>query len=312
MIAVYDETGWNAEIPAEWGDLTYADASYFAVRVTAPAGLTLIASGQQTSHETGSDTETALFALGPARDFMLVAAKEYVLKSQTAGETQINAYIPANTDEKYTTQVLDTAAEAIRVFSQRYAPYPYTEFDIVATPTFALGVEYPGLIAINATLYSDDAPPYYLESTVAHEVGHQWFYNLIGNDQLDQPWLDESLTQFITWQYYEDRYGPDGAEGFKASLEGRWESIENKPIPVGQPVAAYTAREYSAIVYGRGALFFFALRDEIGQEAFDVFLKSYSTNYSWGLSTTDGLKSAAEKSCGCNLKPLFDEWIFKP
>ncbi|MCK7481703.1 MAG: hypothetical protein M0C28_34445 [Candidatus Moduliflexus flocculans] len=38
----------------------------------------------------------------------------------------------------------------------------------------------------------------YMESTVAHEVGHQWFYHLVGNDQLDDPWLDESLTQFVT------------------------------------------------------------------------------------------------------------------
>lgn len=205
---------------------------------------------------------------------------------------------------------MDISVESLRIFSQRYAPYPYTELDVVATPTLALGVEYPGLIAIAERLYSPEAPLYYLESVTAHEVGHQWFYNLVGNDQLNQPWLDESLTQYITWQYYADRYGEAGARGFKASLEDRWIGVDNQPIPVGQPVSEYDQKEYSAIVYGRGGLFFFALRDEIGQEAFDVFLKSYTQTYSWEIASAESLRQAAETSCACDLSVLFEEWVY--
>ena len=123
-------------------------------------------------------------------------------------------------------------------------------------------IEYPGVIAITDRIYdmegtlSGNPNSVMMEATVAHEAGHQWFYNLVGNDQLDEPWLDESLTQFVTWQYYADQYGENGARGFEQSLRGRWSGVDNQLIPIGLPVAAYEGRTYSAIIYGRGAFFF--------------------------------------------------------
>jgi aminopeptidase N len=150
----------------------------------------------------------------------------------------------------------------------------------------------------------------YLESTVAHEVGHQWFYALVGDDQLDDPWLDESLTQFITLQYYIDRYGGGPANGFKSSLEGRWARVGNAKIPIGMPVAGYQGAEYSAIVYGRGPLFFVALQDEMGNDAFDSFIKEYTETLSWGIAAPEYLQSLAETHCACDLQSLFDEWVY--
>ena len=309
MVAVYQD-GWDNTLPAPYGDLTHTDAAFYTVRVTAPAEVLLIASGIKDSAESASNAQGTEFRLGPARDFMLVAARDFVVHSQQIGEVTVNAYAPARLDQEFNREALEIAVESIRIFSQRYAPYPYTELDIVATPTLALGVEYPGLIVIAERLYSPEAPPNYLESVTAHEVGHQWFYNLVGNDQLNQPWLDESLTQFITWQYYADRYGEMSARGFKASLEDRWSGIDNQPIPIGKPVSAYDQREYSAIVYGRGGLFFFALKEEIGQEAFDVFLKSYTQTYSWEIASEETLRQGAESSCACDLSGLFEEWVY--
>jgi aminopeptidase N len=93
-------------------------------------------------------------------------------------------------------------------------------------------------------------------------------------------------------------------------MVSRWASINNANIPVGLPVAAYSGSEYSGIVYGRGGLFFDALRDEIGQEAFDAFMKDYATTLAWDISTTEGLKAIAEENCSCDLTPMFEEWIY--
>jgi aminopeptidase N len=245
---------------------------------------------------------------------MLTAAKGFEVQTQQVGETTVNSYAPTEF-HKRAALAEKTAAEAIKIYGKRYASYPYTEFDIVATPTLALGIEYPGLVAITNRIYGpgdtlgSTPVEVYLESTVAHETGHQWFYNLVGDDQLNQPWLDESLTQFITWQYFADSYGEKNAEGFKQSLEGRWAHVDKAKIAIGQPVAAYNGAQYSAIVYGRGALFFFALRDQMGQEKFDAFLKDYTQKYTWDIATTDALKAQAEKDCGCDLSALFREWI---
>ncbi|HMB24566.1 MAG TPA: M1 family metallopeptidase [Anaerolineales bacterium] len=311
MICVYDDEGWNAEIPPQSGDVTFADASFFLVKVTAPKGLTLVTSGRTVGSDEAGQSQTLDVASGPARDFYLVASPNYKEVSQALGEITIHSYAPKQFEED-AQKALDVAARAIEDFSARYAPFPYTEYDVVATPTLALGIEYPGMIAITSRIYGGEqsSGSGYLEATVAHETGHQWFYNLVGDDQLDDPWLDESLTQFATLQYYTDEYGADGAQGFRSSLEGRWSTVDKAKIPVGLPVAKYSELEYSAIVYGRGPLFFVALRDKMGTEAFDAFLKEYTETLSWGIATPETLQSLAEKHCACDLDNIFDEWVY--
>ena len=315
MLCVYDDEGWNAEIPPQDGDVTYADTSFYIVKVTAPKGLTLITSGQRLSFDEAGQVQTTIVANGPARDFYLVASPNFEEVTQTFGEVTIRSY--ARKEFKNGAQfALDVASRAIDVFGKRYAPYPYTELDIVSTPTLALGIEYPGAIAIADRIY-DVAGEYrgspasiYMESTVAHEVGHQWFYSLVGDDQLDDPWLDESLTQFATLQYYTDIYGAEGADGFRASLEDRWARVENAQIPIGLPVAGYTGSEYGAIVYGRGPLFFVALKNEMGTDIFDAFIKDYTETNAWDIATPEGMQALAEKHCACDLDAIFAEWVY--
>jgi aminopeptidase N len=315
MIAVFDEEGWNAEIPPQSGDVTYADAAFFLVKVTAPKDLTLVASGQTLSSSESEQVQMLSVASGPARDFYLAASPGYEKITETFGEVTVNSYAPENFQEG-SEMALDVALRAIEVFSTRYASYPYTELDIVATPTLALGIEYPGMIAITSDIYDLDqylggaSARNYMEATVAHEVGHQWFYNLVGDDQLDDPWLDESLTQFITLQYYADEYGPSGEEGFHSTLMQWWSDTGQAEIPIGLPVAEYSEQDYGGIVYGRGPLFFVALREEMGTEAFDAFLKEYTETLSWDIATPAFLQSLAEKHCSCELNALFNEWVY--
>lgn len=315
MIEVYDDEGWNAELPSPNGDLTYGDMAFFVVTVDAPKGLTVAGAGVESQPEFDGDRQRVTFAAGPARDFFLAASADFEVVSRAVGEVTVNSYAPASL-KGGARFAMEAATRAIEVFSERYAPYPYTEFDLVATPTYALGVEYPGATAINRDIYDlggtrNNMPiSIYLESTVVHEVGHQWFYNLVGSDQLDDPWLDESLTQYVTWQYYRDLYGESGAAGFEDSLRGRWSRVDFEPIPIGLPVLDYSGIEYSAIVYGRGPLFFDALRDEIGREAFDAFMKDYTATYAWGIATPQGLESLAEEHCACKLDDLFAEWVY--
>ena len=313
-IAVYDDKGWNAEIPSDQGDPTYADASFYLVNVDAPKDLVLVGSGREIKREENGSRQIVTFAAGPARDFYVAASPAYVLFSQKYGAVTFNAYAPANM-EPGAQKALDTAVQAFKIYDERYAPYPYTEFDIVSTPTYALGIEYPGVIAIANRIYDvTDAPnnssnDVTMEATVAHEAGHQWFYNLVGNNQLDAPWLDESLTQFVTWQYFTDRYGSGGARGFEQSLQSRWDRVNDQPIPIGLPVADYTGAAYSAIIYGRGPFFFDALREKMGTQAFDAFIKDYTSSNSWGIGTEKIMQTLAEKYCGCDLTALYNEWV---
>jgi len=315
VVAVYDDDGWDSGVPAESGDVSYYDAAFYLVRVCAPADVTIVASGVEVSSESAGDQQYVTYAAGPIRDFYIAASERFIVESATVGETEINSYVFEDLGPG-AKQSLIYARSAIESFNARLAPYPYTEFDMVSTPMQALGMEYPGIVANLDRLYDPEeyfygSPAWFtLESVVAHEVGHQWFYNIVGSDQMGEPWLDEALTQYITGLYYEDTGGSGAYQGYRQSWNGRWDSVDRAEIPIGMPVANYEGAEYSAIVYGRGPLFVEALMFEMGETLFAEFLRDYVETYSWQLATGENFRQLAEEHCGCDLWHLFEEWVY--
>jgi aminopeptidase N len=255
------------------------------------------------------------FAAGPARDFYLAAGDNYIVMQETVGETTINSYALAPYSE-YAQLALQVAVDSLRSFNRRFGPYPYTEFEVVSTPMQALGIEYPGLVGISLALYdpaatiAETSSRVWLESTVAHEVAHQWFYNTVGNDQVDEPWLDEALAQYATWLYYVDTYDENTAQAYARSWQTRWERVEQADIPIGLPAGEYQGREYGAIVYGRGPLFIAALAEEMGADLFHEFLGDYAQTYQWKLASGEDFKQLAETHCQCDLTDLFEAWVY--
>jgi hypothetical protein len=308
LIPVYDDEGWNIEIAPAIGDVIYADSSFYMARITAPASLTLATSGVEVERKTSGNTQTIVVAAGPTRDFYIAASEHYIVATQKLGEITVNSFAPANLAEG-SQLTLEYALDALQSFNGHFGPYPFTEFDLVSTTTSALGIEYPGIVALLAEMYEEPDGPL-LESVVAHEVGHQWFYSVVGNDQVDEPWLDEAMAQYATIVYYEDVYGPAEAEGFRESLGRRANRTGDPDIPIGLPVRDYNPGQYSAIVYGRGPLFIEALAEEMGQANFDAFLLDYYQTHQYRIATTERFKKIAEQHCHCDLAPLFEEWVY--
>ena len=314
IVAVYDDEGWNVEPPPPNADLTYLDASFYLVRVTAPSKLTVAASGIEVGRERAGRNQRVTFAAGPARDFYIAASDRYEVVSERVGETTVHSYALRRRTEG-AELALEVASNALRSFNDRFGPYPYTELDVAATPMLAMGIEYPGIVGISMDLYDprgerDDVPvQVYLESTVAHEVAHQWFYNAVGNDQVGEPWLDEALAQYATWLYYLDVRGRGGAQGFYDYWQSCWGRVDREPIPIGLPAEAYGRDQYVPIVYCRGPLFLEALSKEMGA-AYDPFLREFYAAQKWGIATTGAFRALAEEHCGCDLGPLFEAWVY--
>lgn len=316
LIPAYDDEGWNIEIAPYIGDVVYADSSFYLARVTAPLTPTLAASGVEINREQNDMRQIVTYAAGPMRDFYLAVSERFTKTSRAVGQTVINSYAPVEFAAG-AELTLTQAETAVNSFNQRFGPYPFTELDLVSTTTFALGVEYPGIVAILVDLYDPArnvrgmATGSLLEGVVAHEVGHQWFYSVVGNDQVDEPWLDEAMAQYATLVYYLDAYGEDGMAGFRRSLERRWERVGRADIPIGLPVRDYNESSYGAIVYGRGPLFVELLAETMGLEAFTAFLKDYYQSYKWGVVTGADFKQTAERHCGCDLTELFEAWVYE-
>jgi aminopeptidase N len=311
LIPAYDDHGWYTDLAPEYGDVLYADTSFYLMRVRAPDDWTLVASGIALDRTTQDGWQTVTFAAGPMRDVYLTASQEYEVASRDVGDIRINSYATPD-GEDARDRIMDVSASSLEYFEELLGPFPYTEFDLVETHTWALGIEYPGIVALASKLYVEGSaglPREILQSVVVHEVAHQWMYGLVGNDQVREPWLDESLAQYLTMRYYGAHYGASGASGFRRALEERWHGAQDESMPVGLPVEDYSPNAYSAIVYGKGALFFETMEQRMGLEEMDAFLRDYVTTYRFDIADGAGLRALAESHCGCSLADLFEEWI---
>jgi aminopeptidase N len=258
--------------------------------------------------------QVVTLAAGPARDFYLAASKRFIRESATVGETTLHSYAVSGRREE-ARRALQYAQNALESYNGRLGAYPYTEMDLASTPMAALGIEYPGTMGISLLLYDSEAvvsglpAPVLMESVVAHEVAHQWFYNVVGSDQQGEPWLDEAVVQYVTGLYFVDTHGPQAAASYRESWFGRWDRVDRAEIPIGKHAGEYAPEEYAPIVYGRGPLFVEALAQEMGQPAFDAFLGDYYTQHKWAIATPESFRRTAEAHCACDLGPLFEQWV---
>ncbi len=308
---------WNWGRPPAWGDLTANPVSFYLVSLSYPKGLVLAAPGVALARRDAGDRTRLLLAFGPARDLFLALGKNLSVQELRRGATTFRSYAPGGLSAA-SPAILDEAADALSLFERRYGPYPYRTLTFVGSLFEAEGLEFPGMILLTSWLYGDPAKSVdgsrlgiYLELTVAHETAHQWFYALIGNNQLTEPWIDEALAQYSMWLDWAERHGSERAARLLHSFEEEARS-GGQMLPIGRPVAAYTPREYEATIYGRGPLFLTALADRMGEADFARFLRRLAAEYRWRVVSGGRYERLAEQTCGCSLSNLWDEWVSAP
>jgi aminopeptidase N len=192
-------------------------------------------------------------------------------------------------------------------FEQTFGPYPFAEFDVVETANIAGGIEYPGLITMPIQNYGQIGG--FFQWATVHEVAHQWWYSLVGNDQQDEPWLDEALTQYSTALYYEFR--ADWPVAVDEMFVSTYDAIRDTELDdlIDRPVAAYSEANYGPVVYYKGPLFFDALRQELGDETFFALLQDYFTTYRYRESSQAELRDLIDQAAGMDMSPLYQQWL---
>lgn len=307
LLSVYDEdtqTWWeNTNHP--WGDAVFSETSFFDFNITAPANWTLITTGINIATRLNADqTRTTRYLASLVRDFVIMGSPDYHTLSGSQAGVGIDVHYLSG-GEMAAQQSLQYAMDAVQLYSAIFGQYPYTELDIVETHTTAGGIEYPGLIVVtNQTWNAVDS---YLEIVTVHEVAHQWWYGLVGNDQTRYPWLDESLTQYSLGLYYGYVYGIEAQINTFAGYERTWRDSED--IPIGFAPSSYEGDSYWTIIYNKGPLFFTHLAAEFGQENLLSALSSYFRAFKYDVATPADLKLSLEINLDASLDEYFAEWV---
>jgi len=304
--------GWWQVVDHPQGDAVYSETAFYRVRVTAPQGLILAASGSEVDlSDNGDGTLTHHYAAPLMRDFALFASESYVtLSGEQDGVTITLTFDPDQPEAKAAARAgLAMTQDAVRIFNASFGAYPFAELDVVQTPTGAGGIEYPGVFVVTDSIWNPGED--FFEFVIAHEAAHQWWYSLVGNDQALDPWMDEALAQYSVAVYIRDREGEAAyraaLESFRVQYDRFTETGEDNVI--GEPVTAYPANAYFSLVYQKGPLFFAALEDAFGTDAVNRMLREYFAAHRYDIAEPNDMLTAFEAALGQDLDEWFAEWV---
>jgi aminopeptidase N len=278
----YSESdGWLVHPAANVGEHLVYESADFDVRIrvlNAPETL-LIAAPAPKMVESGE----SVYHLEKARRFAWSASERIeLLESETLG-IPIQAYVFPEHSEAGKAAI-QFAAEALETFSQSYGDYPYESLTIVEAQ-FPDGLESDALFFLNESFFAaySGGQQNYLSFLSAHEVAHNWWFGLVGNDAALEPWLDESFSIFSELIFYEKQHPElvDWWWDFRI-LDFSPVGFVNSNIYEHEDIASYVQA-----VYFRGGLFLQDLQSQMGEDNFMDFLNAYIQAGQYSLASDD-------------------------
>ncbi|MEA2419741.1 MAG: hypothetical protein QOE60_1947, partial [Thermoleophilaceae bacterium] len=241
VLAVEDDRGLHLPPYTARSESFYSLSARWEATLRLPARLRAATTGAVVSERVRRGTRTLRVATPQARDFALAIGPLRVTTTRVDG-VRIRAFTerrPQVLPARLIRAALGDARRTVATLGRSLAPYGSTELDLVLAPVSFAGMEYPEVVF---------ALP--LPEVIAHEVAHQWWYGLVGNDQYDDPWLDES---FAT--YWEQRLDPGSGE---CDPDRPYSVVapQRRQIPLDASMAVFDRAAPSAIgeiVYGAGS-----------------------------------------------------------
>lgn len=354
--AVFDRTGWNQMPYLNQGEF-YSEFGSFDVSITLPKNYVLGATGDMVDGENETEwleqnvkiteamtkfdkedvafpksdsiTKTLRFKQKNVHDFAWFCDKRYhVLKGEI---------ITPHNKNKVTTWVMFTNAEgglwknsiqymndAVYYYSLWNGDYPYNHCTAVdGTISAGGGMEYP-----NITVIGGSGNAFQLDVVITHEVGHNWFYGMLGSNEREHGWMDEGLNSFNELRYIETKYpdrkllsdvadGPIGKafdlkryhHKSQYELSYLYNAVKNEDQPLETPSYDFTSINYGGIMYSKTALIMDYLMAYLGETEMDKAMQAYFDEWHFKHPLPGDFRASIEKTTGKNLSWLFDGLI---
>jgi hypothetical protein len=278
VLAVRDAKGWHLDPYTNNGESFYALISDFDVRLDHPSGLAVPATGTAVdSPGTAGRTVTRATAT-KVREFAWAAGPFAKLSGTSPAGVRVNVYSVSGISQSSAQSMLNLSTSALDAHARRFGAYPYGEADVVLDNGFWFGgMEYPGFVLDRVS-----------STALAHELAHQWWYGIVGDDEYNSPWLDEGFTDYATDLYF-------GRTGSGCGIT--WQSSAEKLTSSMAYWDAHPSR-YGSVVYGFGKCTLHDLRRLLGSTKMTALMSSYAQAHWFGISTVADFKQAAQAAAG--------------
>ena len=265
----------------------YADYGRYDVTLDVPKELVVGATGPRVEERLEGDRKIVRHVQSDVHDFAWTAWDRFRERVETIDGVRVRLLYPPGHDANAET-TLDALRFSLPHFSARYGRYPYSVLTVVHPPQGARnagGMEYPTLITTGGP-WNVGWFVRAVEAVTIHELGHQWFYGLVGTDEHAWPFLDEGLTTYAEALAMNERYG----KGSLMSIPGLAISDDRArrvaatlfahDDVVALPAAEFaTFRNLGALVYGRTATILRTVANVHGEPAMRRALGRYARRY---------------------------------
>jgi hypothetical protein len=296
FIVPYAAAGWVLHDDSYLGEHLVYDAADFDVNVkTTEAGIVFATSGVPEPNG-----EWTRYQLNGARTFVLSASDQFRVAEASAGGAAIRSYYyPGYEDQGLA--ILNAAVRAVGLWETQFAPVPYPSLSIVQADLND-GQEYDGLVFLATKFYNEynGSARSNLVTIGVHEVAHQWWFGLVGNDSAMEPWLDEALALYSEAVFYKYIY-PNSYDwwwNFRVNYFGPSGWVDTT---IYEPASF---RAYVNAVYLNGANFLEALNYRMGDDAFYQFLQDYCSRYGRGRATAHDFFAVARQNTTADISDL--------
>ncbi len=198
----------------------------------------------------------------------------------------------------------------LEFFSDRIGPYDYEKLANVESTT-----RYGGMENASNIFYTERAVTgtRRVESTVVHEVAHQWFGDAVTESDWNHAWLSEGFATYFTHLFDEWAYGRDRLEaGMARDRDEVLEFADRNPdlrvvddrVPIRKVLSPYT--------YEKGGWVLHMLRRRVGDEAFWAGIRTYYRTYRNGNALSEDLARVMSEASGQDLTAFFHQWLYEP
>ncbi len=335
--AVYDKKGWHPIPYLDQGEF-YSEFGSFDVRITVPRNYVVAATGElqnedeknwlrsranfdwtpekrteknvygqikkvtQSFPASSKEFKTIQYRQANIHDFAWFADKRFIVNADTcrlpSGKTvEVYTYYTPDNRKQWKGSV-QFVKDALRHYSSYVGEYAYPVAQAVQGPkSFGGGMEYP-----TVTVISPEKNIINLDETIAHEVGHNWFYGMLGTNERDHAWMDEGINTFYEYRYRLNKYG-------KRIVPERFlfETLEAERLdqPIELPSEKFTEVNYEASVYFKTAEWMHYLETVMSPDAFNKAMQQYFADWKFKHPQPEDFKQSVEGSSGKNLDEVF-------